>query len=87
MILERLINLGYGTQAISTGSIKTLNVLEVVNKTLNTLSEKTELVFCLIQLVWDDVVTLEAEAPLDIFFVSCIRFFCIYKDVWNTQQE
>ena len=63
MFLERLINLGYGTQAISTGSIKTLNVLEILNKTLSTLSEKTELVFCLIQLVWDDVVTLEAEAP------------------------
>ena len=50
MVLERLINLGYGTQAISTGSIKTLNVLEILNKTslnktLSTLSEKTELVF------------------------------------------
>ena len=63
MVLEKLINLGYGTQAISTGFNKTLNVLEVLNKTLNTLSEKTESVFCLIQLVWDDVVTLEAEAP------------------------
>ena len=66
MVLERLINLSYGTQAISTSSIKTLNVLEIVNKTslkLSTLSEKTETVFCLIQLVWDDVVTLEADAP------------------------
>ena len=36
MVLEGLINLGYGTQAISTGSIKTLNVLEVLNKTLST---------------------------------------------------
>ena len=65
MVLERLINLSYGTQAISTSSIKTLNVLEIVNKTslkLSTLSEKTETVFCLIQLVWDDVVTLEADA-------------------------
>ena len=47
----------------STGFIKTLNVLKVLNKTLSTLSEKTELVFCLVQLVWDDVVTLEADAP------------------------
>ena len=63
MVLERLINLGYGTQAISTGFIKTLNVLEVLNKTLSTLSEKTKSVFCLIQLVWDNAVTLEADAP------------------------
>ena len=63
MVLERLINLSYGTQAISTGFIKTLNVLEVVNKTSSTSSEKTELVFCLIQLVWDNAVTLEADAP------------------------
>ena len=63
MVLERLINLGYGTQAISTGFIKTLNVLKVLNKTLSALLEKTETVFCLIRLVWDDVVTLEAEAP------------------------
>ena len=63
MVLERLINLRYGTQAIFTGFTKTLNVLEVLNKTLSTLSEKTKSVFCLIQLVWDDVVTLEADAP------------------------
>ena len=63
MVLERLINLGYGTQAISTHSIKTLNVVEVLNKTLSSLSEKTESAFCLKQLVWDDVVTLEADAP------------------------
>lgn len=31
MALERVINLGYGTQAISTGFIKTLNGLEVLN--------------------------------------------------------
>ena len=76
MVLERLINLSYGTQAISTSSIKTLNVLEIVNKTslkLSTLSEKTETVFCLIQLVWDDVVTLEADAPTWHFLV------CLYQ--------
>ena len=77
MFLERLINLGYGTQAISTGSIKTLNVLEILNKTLSTLSEKTELVFCLIQLVWDDVVTLEAEAPTW-HFLCCLYQVLLY---------
>ena len=63
MVLERLINLSYGTQAISTAFIKTLNVLEVLNKTLSTSSEKTKSVFCLIQLVWDNAATLEADAP------------------------
>lgn len=63
MVLERLINLRYGTQAIFTGFIKTLNVLEVLNKTLSTSSEKTKSVFYLIQLVWDNAVTLEADAP------------------------
>ena len=82
MVLERLINLGYGTQAISTGSIKTLNVLEILNKTslnktLSTLWEKTELVFCLIQLVWDNVVTLEAEAPTW-HFLCCLYQVLLY---------
>lgn len=63
MVLERLINLRYGTQAIFTGFIKTLNVLEVLNKTLSTSSEKTKSVFYRIQLVWDNAVTLEADAP------------------------
>ena len=63
MVLEKLINLRYGTQAIFTGFIKTLNVLEVLNKTLSTSSEKTKSVFYLIQLVWDNAVTLEADAP------------------------
>ena len=78
MFLERLINLRYGSQVIFTGFIKTLNVLEIVNKTslnktLSTLSEKTETVFCLIRLVWDDVVTLEAEAP------TCHFLCCLYQ--------
>lgn len=73
MILERLINLGYGTQAISTGSIKTLNVLEVLNKSLSTSWEKTKSVFYLIQLVWGNVVTLEADAP------TCHFLCCLYQ--------
>ena len=77
MVLERMISLGYGTQAISTRSIKTLNVLEVLNKTLSALSEKTESVFCLIQLVWDDVVTLESEAPTW-HFVCCLYQVLLY---------
>ena len=77
MVLERLINLSYGTQAISTGFIKTLNVLEVLNKTLSTLSEKTKPVFYLIQLVWDDAVTLEAEAPTW-HFLCCLYQVLLY---------
>ena len=87
MVLERLINLGYGTQAIRTGFIKTLNVLEVLNKTFNTLSEKTESVFVSYNLSGMTWLLLNPKPSLDIFFVACIRFFCICKDVWNTQQE
>ena len=61
----------------STGFIKTLNVLKVLNKTLSTLSEKTELVFCLVQLVWDDVVTLEADAPTW-HFLCCLYQVLLY---------
>ena len=80
MVLERLINLSYGTQAISTGFIKTLNVLEVLNKTSSTSSEKTKSVFYLIQLVWDDVVTLEAEAP------SWNFLCCLYQVLFYLQR-
>ena len=73
MVLERLMHLGYGTQAISTGFIKTLNVLEVLNKTLSTSSEKTKSVFYLIQLVWDNAVTLEADAA------TCHFLCCLYQ--------
>lgn len=68
---------GYGTQAISTHSIKTLNVVEVLNKTLSSLSEKTESAFCLKQLVWDDVVTLEADAPTW-HFLCCLYQVLLY---------
>ena len=76
MVLERLINLSYGTQAIFTDFIKTLNVLEGLNKTLSTSSEKTKSVFYLIQLVWDDVVRI--RSPPTWHFLCCLYQVLLY---------
>ena len=73
MVLEKLINLRYGTQAIFTGFIKTLNVLEVLNKTLSTLSEKTKSVFVSYNLSGMTWLLLKPMPQLAIFFV------CLYQ--------
>ena len=73
MVLEKLINLRYGTQAIFTRFIKTLNVLEVLNKTLSTLSEKTKSVFVSYNLSGMTWLLLKPMPQLAIFFV------CLYQ--------